>query len=96
MRVHGEIPGRTFLEELHPVGAPNETLISDTALVAGDPDHSAPGGSSRETGAGRLQQPGRDRPTPSRRALCRPTSPRRHDRGRTYGQRPRGKVRSMI
>ena len=31
MRVHGEIPGRTFLGEVHPVGAPTKTLISNTA-----------------------------------------------------------------
>ena len=31
MRVHGEITGRTFLGEVHPVGAPNKILISDTA-----------------------------------------------------------------
>ena len=30
MRVHGEIPGRTFLGEVHPVGARTKTLISDT------------------------------------------------------------------
>ena len=33
MRVQGEIPGRTFLEEVHPVGAPNRTLILDTADI---------------------------------------------------------------
>ena len=31
-RVHGEIPRRTVLGEVHPVGAPNKTLITDTAL----------------------------------------------------------------
>ena len=30
-RVHGEIPGRTVLREVHPLGAPNKTLILDTA-----------------------------------------------------------------
>ena len=30
-RVHGKIAGRTVLGEVHPVGAPNKTLISDTA-----------------------------------------------------------------
>ena len=29
-RVHGEIPRRTVLGEVHLVGAPNKTLISDT------------------------------------------------------------------
>ena len=28
--VHREIPGRTVLGKVHPVGAPNKTLISDT------------------------------------------------------------------
>ena len=35
MRVHGEIPGRTFLGEVHPVGAPTKTLISDTGCLIG-------------------------------------------------------------
>ena len=30
-RVHGENPGCTVLEEMHPVGARNKILISDTA-----------------------------------------------------------------
>ena len=30
--MHGEIPWRTVLGEVHPVGAPNKTLISDTAI----------------------------------------------------------------
>ena len=29
-KVHGEIPGRTVLGDVHPVDAPNKTLISDT------------------------------------------------------------------
>ena len=29
--MHGEIPGRTVSGEVHPVGASNKTLISDTA-----------------------------------------------------------------
>ena len=29
-RVHGKTPGRTVLGEVHPVGTPNKTLISDT------------------------------------------------------------------
>ena len=29
-RVQGKTPGHTVLEEVHPVGAPNKTLISDT------------------------------------------------------------------
>ena len=29
-RVHGEIPGCTVLGEVHPVGAQNKILISDT------------------------------------------------------------------
>ena len=33
VRVHGEIPGRTFLGEVYHVGAPNKTLISDTVFV---------------------------------------------------------------
>ena len=32
-RVHGKTPGHTFLGEVHPVGAPNKTLISDTAHI---------------------------------------------------------------
>ena len=32
-RVHGENPGCTVLREVHPVGAQNKTLISDTALI---------------------------------------------------------------
>ena len=28
--MHGEIPGHTVLGGVHPVGAPNKTLISDT------------------------------------------------------------------
>ena len=31
-RVHGENPGCTVLEEMHPVGAQNKTLISDTGV----------------------------------------------------------------
>ena len=30
--MHGEISGRTVLGEVHPVGAPNKTLISVTAM----------------------------------------------------------------
>ena len=29
-RVHEKIPGRTVLGQVHPVGAQNKTLISDT------------------------------------------------------------------
>ena len=33
MRVHGELPGCTFLREVHPVGAPNKTVISVTGIM---------------------------------------------------------------
>ena len=32
-RMHGINPGRTVLGEVHPVGAPNKTLISDTETI---------------------------------------------------------------
>ena len=32
-RVHGENPGCTVLREVHPVGAQNKTLISDTVIL---------------------------------------------------------------
>ena len=32
-RLHGEIPGRTVLGEMHPAGARNTMLISDTAFL---------------------------------------------------------------
>ena len=34
--MHGEIPGCTVLEEVHHVGAPNKTLISDTDIMIMD------------------------------------------------------------
>ena len=34
-RVHGKMPGCTVLGEVHPVGAQNKTLISDTVICKG-------------------------------------------------------------
>ena len=31
--MHGEIHGCTVLGEVHPVGAPNKTLLSDTVYI---------------------------------------------------------------